>query len=101
METILVLLEKINRSKSPIITLVSLLLLLGTAFYTSRAATNAIERVVENHESRISAIELDRKPVPSMREEFAVFKEKVNQEQEDIKEIKQDVKDIKNFLLVK
>lgn len=101
MENFLLLFEKINKSKSPIITLVSLLLLLGTSFYTSRATTNAIEQALEKQDTRISAIEIDRKVVPTMRQEFAIYKERVDREADDIKEIKQDVKDIKNLLLSK
>lgn len=101
MENFIGLLEKINRSRSPIITLVSLGLLLGTSFYTSRATTAAIERTMEKIDDRVSAIELDRRSVPQWREDTTVLKEQVRIFGEDIKEVKQDVKDIRNFLLVK
>ena len=68
MENLIGLLEKINKSRSPIITMVSLLLLLATSYFTSTATNNAIERTLDKCEGRISAIELDRKSVPEWRE---------------------------------
>jgi len=101
-DTSISIIKKLNsKGGSPIITLLSLVLLLGTAFFSSRAINSEFKTLGDNLSTRISAMEADSRDLPKLREQVNTNTRKVEELERLVDKIDGNIESIKLFLINK